>query len=230
MTHSLRHFPNGASYRGGWRFGDPGHPFGWGVHIAPDGTEHDGWFEINARHGRGVQFFADGRRDDNDPIYWEDGELLSQSAWFTREQNAQIAAGVARLKIPFTDDGLLSVEEKILLLHRLAPDWLFEIPEMFGLVGLSMAVVFKEPQSQHASLLGAEVEELLSRSSPQLEEWFVQQSMPTADQMRLRAWHAWRGSEECQRVESYLLSTLPADWEAIRDARDAAADDEVRIP
>ena len=74
------------------------------------------------------------------------------------------------------------------------------------------------------------MEELLSRSSQKLEAFFVQESMPTADQVRLRAWHAWRDSEERQRVESYLLSTLPADWAAIRDARDAAADDEVRIP
>ena len=230
MTFPIHHFSNGASYRGGWRVGDPGHPFGWGVHVEPDGTEHAGWFEINARHGRGVQFFADGRRDDNERIYWENGELISQSAWFAREQHGQIAAGVQRLGIPFTDDGLLSLQEKILLLYRLAPDWLFEIPDMFGLVGLSMVAMFKEPISQYASLVGVEMEELLYRSSEQLEEFFVQQAMPTANQVRLRAWHAWCRSEERQRVEVYLCSTLPADWAAIRDARDAAADDEARVP
>lgn len=228
MTSSERHFPNGSRYRGGWRVGDPGHPFGWGIHIAPDGTEHDGWFEINARHGRGVQFFADGQRDDNDPVYWENGELISQSAWFTREQHVQIALGVKQLGIPFTDDDLLSVEEKILLLNRLARDWLFEIPEMFSLVGLSMAVVFKEPQSQHASLLSAEVEELWSMSSQHLEEFLVKQATPSGAQARVRAWHAWSSSKERQQVESYLLSILPREWAVIRDEREAEG--EVNVP
>ena len=86
------------------------------------------------------------------------------------------------------------------------------------------------PLARVAALVGVEVEELLSSSSEKLEEFFVQEAMPTADQVRLRAWHAWSASEERQRVESYLLSTLPADWGAIRDARDATEDDEAKVP
>ena len=194
-------YANGATYTGGWK---DDHPEGWGVICTVDGKHVFGRFGINQRHGRGVQFFENGDDDDNNRIYWEEGELISQSEWFSREQAQNFVSETNRLGIPFCDNGPLSRQEKIHILAELADDSFLELPGVFHLAMESTVYIHKQgimdgdisTQNGLASVLGLGQAEILAFSR--------ERALPVASGERLALWAEWSISEEKEFLDAHF--------------------------
>ncbi len=198
-------YPNGASYTGEWK---DDHPDGWGVIRTKNGRQFIGRLEINQRHGRGVQFFANGEEDDNNRLYWEDGELVSQAEWFV-EDNAQIfEAETRQMRIPLSDDCVLSKQERIYILTELAGDSILEVPGMFGLALLSIAYLHQNDVMQGDISSPQGLSKLLAKDSKGIAAFCRKWKLSTVDSERLAHWAEWSRSSEKEAIEDYLRSAI----------------------
>jgi hypothetical protein len=198
-------YPNGATYTGEWK---DNHPDGWGVIRTTSGRQTIGRLEINQRHGRGVQFFANGEDDDNNRIYWEEGELISQSEWFSREQAQDFISETKRLGIPFFGEGPLSRREKIYIITELADDSFLELPGVFHLAMMSSVYIHKQgiidgDISSSNGLAG-----LLASGPERIAAFCKDRNLPTEICERLVLWAEWTKSEERARIENFLRANF----------------------
>ena len=198
-------YPNDATYTGEWK---DNHPDGWGVIRAADGRQTIGRLEINRRHGRGVQFFANGEDDDNNRIYWEGGELISQSEWFTREQSEEFVSKTRRMGIPFCGDGKLSPQEKIYILTELADGSILDLTGIFDLAMMSIGHIHK------IEIMNADISSpdglagLLALGPERIAAFCKDRDLPNEICERLVLWAEWSQSEERSRIERFLLTNF----------------------
>lgn len=194
-------YPNGAVYTGGWK---DDHPEGWGVIRTAEGRQVMGRLEINQRHGRGVQFFENGNDDDNNRVYWEEGEFIDQAEWFTREQVRVFAKECLGQGIPFSEGSKLSDQEKIYVLSDITDVSLNDLEEFSGLAMMAMAHVFKTEVMQADCCEDGELAGLLASGLTGIDAFCSERNLSPAIRERLLLWSDWSKSEERQRVEAFL--------------------------
>ena len=198
-------YANGATYTGGWK---DDHPEGWGVICTVDGKHVFGRFGINQRHGRGLQFFENGENDDNNRVYWEEGEFIDQAEWFTREQADVFAKECLRLGIPFSEGGKISDQEKIYVLSGITDDSLHDLEEFSGLAMMAMVYAFKTEVMQVDRCEDGELAGLLASGHTAIDAFCRERSLSPAIQERLLLWSDWSKSEERQRLERFVKETF----------------------
>jgi hypothetical protein len=201
-------YPNGGKYTGEWKNDCPG---GWGFILESDGTQSVGRFEINRRHGRGVQFFVNGENDDNDRIYWEEGELISQYEWFAREDAKRFEAENRRMGIPFADGSALSRGERIYLLEMLGGDrWMLKVPGMGDLMARNPVWRMPPDFVAESGIFESEsFSQVLSLDAQGIAELCRQKTLSPADSETLTRWAAWSKSVEREAIETYIRAGLP---------------------
>ena len=199
--YGVHTYPNGAKYAGEWK-GD--HPDGWGVIQTADGSLCVGRFEINQRHGCGVQFFANGEIDDNDRVYWAGGVLVEQSEWFARESLREFEAEIRRIGLPFCKGGGLSSEEKLHILAELSGDWILGLPGMLRLAMMATAHLNRKEFLKNEIFSQKKLSEVLAMNADQIITFFKKNNLSQGDRETLVCWVAWSKSEEREAADAHL--------------------------
>lgn len=199
--YGVQTYLSGAKYAGEWKFDFPD---GWGVIQAADGSLCVGRFEINQRHGSGVQFFANGEDDDNNRIYWEEGVLIEQSEWFDRENRRELGAEIRRIGMPFCNGGGLSSEEKLHIVAELSGDWILGLPGMLRLAMMATVHLNRTEFLGNEIFSQEKLREVLAMNADQIITFFKKNNLCQGDRERLVRWAAWSKSEERKLVDAHL--------------------------
>ena len=196
-------YANGASYTGAWK---DDHPEGWGVICTGEGKHAIGRLELNQRHGHGVLFFENGERDDNNRIYWDEGELLPQADWFVRDNARQFEDVLRSLGMTFSGYGGLTREEKLFVVWELYDDWVENVP---GMRGIGLSLVSSVLALFSGAVLGGVGKMRGVLQSTQVRDDFCRQNnLNELDRARLAHWAEWSVSAEQEALVDCLRRAL----------------------